>query len=82
LKRREIYLTWIIFSKNADVVIRFLGVLKGYKLTVNRHIAENSFWTKCRNFIKAILPKIFSKNTALLQNAENLVIHKMTILGW
>jgi hypothetical protein len=50
-------------------------------LGVNRHIAENSFWTKCRNSIKAILPKIFSKNTALLQNAENLVIHKMTILG-
>jgi hypothetical protein len=26
---------------------------------VNRHIAENGFWTKCRKPSYAILPKIF-----------------------
>jgi hypothetical protein len=39
-------------------------------LTVNRHIAKNDIWTKCRKPSYVILPKKYSKIDDLVQNAE------------
>ncbi len=43
---------------------------------VNRQIAENSVLTKCRKSTYTILPKFFSKNYVLVQNAEIFFSHK------
>ncbi len=48
--------------------------------TVNRHIAENSIWTKCRNSFQVFLPNFFSKKGVLVQSVEICLIIKSTLL--
>ena len=59
-----------MFLKYLFLCVLISGSMAEGKYKVNRHIAENRFRKNCQNSQYAILPKLFTKNHALVQNTE------------
>ncbi len=56
-----------LWCLNRKQLLNFLNLLFE---TVNRHIVENGFWTKCRKWFQVIMAKKYFKNIDLVQNAD------------